>query len=281
MALPYFLGCPQWQDPAWNTLLPPSQTPLARYSQVLNCVEGNTTFYATPSQEQCRQWRLQVPDDFRFLFKFPRRITHDQLLSGITADTNAFLDILSPLNDVLGPMFIQLPAAFKPEHLDRLWRFMDKLPESLACAVEVRNSAFFSKGEAEKALNRGLRERNKARVCLDSRALFSAEPSTDIIRNAQRKKPRVPVHLLPVGAPPMIRYIGHPRLEQNPPFLAPWVERVGQWIEQGQQPYVFMHMPDNGDALALAQLWSRLLQDRLPQVAALDLAAQRPQFGLF
>lgn len=68
---------------------------------------------------------------------------------------------------------------------------------------------------------------------------------------------------------------------QNPPFLAPWVERVGQWIEQGKQPYVFMHMPDNGDALALAQLWSKLLQERLPQVAALDLAAQRPQLGLF
>ncbi|WP_267284053.1 DUF72 domain-containing protein [Marinobacter sp. LV10MA510-1] len=74
-------------------------------------------------------------------------------------------------------MFIQLPAAFKPEHLDRLWRFMDKLPEPLTCAVEVRNSAFFSKGEAEKALNRGLRERNKSRVCLDSRAIFSAEPA--------------------------------------------------------------------------------------------------------
>ena len=281
MALPYFLGCPQWQDPAWNTLLPPGPAPLARYSQVLNCVEGNTTFYATPSQEQCRQWRSQVPDDFRFLFKFPRRITHDLLLSGITADTNAFLNVISPLNDVLGPMFIQLPATFKPEHLDRLWRLMDKLPEPLTCAVEVRNSAFFSKGEAEKALNRGLRERNKSRICLDSRALFSAEPGTDIIRDAQRKKPRVPVHLLPVDAPPMIRYIGHPQLEQNPLFLAPWVERVGQWIEQGKQPYVFMHMPDNGDALALAQLWSKLLQKRLPQVAALDLAAQRPQIGLF
>jgi uncharacterized protein YecE (DUF72 family) len=155
------------------------------------------------------------------------------------------------------------------------------LPEPLTCAVEVRNSAFFNKGEAEKALNRGLRERNVSRVCLDSRALFSAEPDTDIIRDAQRKKPKVPVHLLPVDAPPMIRYIGHPQLEQNPPFLAPWVERVGQWIEQGKQPYVFMHMPDNGDALALAQLWSRLLHKRLPQIAALNLAAQRPQLGLF
>ena len=281
MILPYFLGCPQWQDPGWNSLLPPGPAPLARYSQVLNCVEGNTTFYATPSQEQCRQWRSQVSEDFRFLFKLPRRITHDQLLSGVTADTRAFLDVLSPLNDVLGPLFVQLPAAFRPEHLDRLWQFLDKLPERLTYTVEVRNSAFFSKGEAEKRLNRGLRERNTSRVCLDSRALFSAQPNTEIIREAQRKKPKLPVHILPVDAPPMIRYIGHPQLDCNPPFLAPWVERVSQWIEQGQQPYVFMHMPDNGDALALAQLWSKLLHERLPQIAALDLAAQRPQLGLF
>lgn len=281
MALPYYLGCPQWHDPAWNYLLPPGEAPLARYSQLLNCVEGNTTFYATPSQEQCRQWRLQVPDHFRFLFKLPRRITHDQLLSGETADTRDFLNVLSPLNDVLGPLFVQLPAAFGPQHLNRLWHFLDGLPAPLTYAVEVRNRAFFSKGEAEKKLNRGLRERSTSRVCLDSRALFSVEPDTDLIRHAQRRKPRVPVHLLPVDAPPMIRYIGHPQLDKNPLFLAPWVERVSQWIEAGRAPYVFMHMPDNGDALALAQLWSKLLNERLPHIAALDLSARQPQLGLF
>ncbi len=91
MAQPYFLGCPQWQHPDWTSRLPPGQSPLARYSSALNCVEGNTTFYATPSQEQCRQWRSQVPDDFRFLLKFPRLITHDRLLSGAGRGVSDFL----------------------------------------------------------------------------------------------------------------------------------------------------------------------------------------------
>ncbi|QIL89385.1 DUF72 domain-containing protein [Microbulbifer harenosus] len=52
MKLPYFLGCPQWQHPAWHTRLPAGATPLERHSQLLNCVEGNTTFYATPTQAQ-------------------------------------------------------------------------------------------------------------------------------------------------------------------------------------------------------------------------------------
>lgn len=281
MKQPYFLGCPQWQHPAWNKQLPPGRSPLERYSKLLNCVEGNTTFYATPAQEQCRQWRSQVPEEFRFLFKFPRRITHEQRLAGTTSEVRAFVEILAPLEDVLGPILLQLPAAFGPEYLDNLWRFIDALPARLSCTVEVRHSAFFSKGEAEKALNRGLRERSIARVCLDSRALFTAAPDSEAIRDAQRKKPRVPVHLLPVDAPPVIRYIGHPDLEANRPFLAPWVERVGAWIEEGRRPFVFMHMPDKGHALSLAALWGEMLSEYVPQVRALRLNEKQPQMGLF
>ncbi|MDX1757039.1 MAG: DUF72 domain-containing protein [Marinobacter sp.] len=281
MSRPYFIGCPQWQDPKWNGVLPPGESPLARYSQVFNCVEGNTTFYATPSQEQCRQWRSQVPDDFRFLFKFPRPISHDRLLAGVGPQVRDFLEVLAPLEDVMGPLLLQLPAAFGPEHLPRLWRFIDALPEPLTCTVEVRHPAFFGKGEAEKHLNRGLRGRKVARVCFDGRALFAAAPVDVATRDAQRKKPRVPVHLLPVDAPPVVRYIGHPDLETNRRFLVPWVERVAQWLATSQRPFMFMHMPDNGDALALARLWSDLLGERMPEVEGLELDDKQCQMGLF
>ncbi|OEY65401.1 DUF72 domain-containing protein [Marinobacter sp. X15-166B] len=281
MSLSYYLGCPQWQHAGWSGLLPPGSSPLERYSKVFNCVEGNTTFYAIPSQAQCTQWRTQVPDDFRFLLKFPRHITHDRVMAGVDLDVQAFLQVIAPLRDVLGPFLLQLPAAFGPEHLDRLWRFMDALPAPLTCTVEVRHHAFFSKGAAEKTLNRGLRQRNIARVCFDSRALFSAVPDTDIVRDAQRKKPRVPVHLLPVAAPPVIRYIGHPDLNANRPFLTAWVERVAGWIEGGRRPYVFMHMPDNSDGPALAALWSELLHERLAGVAPLSFNSDDAQMGLF
>lgn len=280
MTRPYFLGCPQWQHPTWNARLPAGASPLERYSQVLNCVEGNTTFYATPSREQCRQWRAQVPDDFRFLLKFPRQISHEQLLAGSAAEVRRFLEIVAPLEDVLGPFLLQLPAAFGPRHLDNLWRFVDALPAPLTCSVEVRHSAFFGKGDAERALNRGLRERNIARVCLDSRALFAAAPDSEATRDAQRKKPQVPVHLLPTDAPGVIRYVGHPELEANRHFLAPWVERVGAWIEEDKRPFVFMHMPEKGDALSLAGLWSELLNKRVRRAEPLSLDEKQPQMGL-
>jgi len=281
MPLPYYLGCPQWQAPNWTTQLPPGASALARYARVFNTVEGNTTFYATPSQTQCEQWREQVPDDFRFLLKLPRALTHERMLTNVGSELQAFLDVIAPLSDVLGPMLLQLPASFGPNRLSQLWRFLDTAPDTLDWTVEVRNPAFFAKGEEEKALNQGLRQRKLARVCMDSRAVFSAVPDNDVIVDAQRKKPRVPVHLLPSDAPPVIRYIGHPDLETNRDFLAPWVTRVKGWLESGVQPYVFMHMPDNAHAVALAELWTELLRAQLPSLEPLPVDVPKPQLGLF
>ena len=281
MARPYYLGCPQWQDPNWNSQLPPGGTPLARYAQVFNTVEGNTTFYASPSRDQCLQWRQQVPDSFRFLFKLPRAISHERFLTGVGDELETFLSLIEPLNDVLGPMMLQLPAGFGPQRLDQLWRFLDTAPKFLHWTVEVRHPAFFAKGDEERALNQGLRARKLARVVLDSRALFSATPDCESTIDAQRKKPRLPVHVLPGEVAPVIRYVGHPDLQANRLFLAPWVERVVCWIEAGKQPYVFIHMPDNGDALALAALWHDMLAERLPGLAPLALGRQVKQPGLF
>jgi len=279
--LPYYLGGPQWQAPAWHSQLPAGGPPLARYAKVFNTVEGNTTFYASPSRAQSEQWRQQVPDDFRFLLKLPKALTHEHFLHGVEQQFQAFLRLVEPLRDVLGPMLLQLPAGFGPGHLDQLWRFLDTAPVDLDWTVEVRHPAFFAKGEAERALNRGLMECKLARVVLDSRALFSAFPDNPVTIDAQRKKPRVPVHLLPSEGAPVIRFIGHPDLDANRPFLAPWVERVARWIETGIRPYVFMHMPDNNHAIELACLWTELLQEHLPELGPLPVTTSTPQIGLF
>jgi uncharacterized protein YecE (DUF72 family) len=61
----------------------------------------------------------------------------------------------------------------------------------------------------------------------------------------------------------------------------PWVERAGIWIEEGKHPFIFMHMPNKGDALSLAALWNELLRERVSTVDALHLDTTQPQMGLF
>ncbi|MFP8965597.1 DUF72 domain-containing protein [Pokkaliibacter sp. CJK22405] len=263
MTLPYYLGCPQWQHPRWKTQLPSGYAPLEAYSQVFNTVEGNTTFYATPTQAQCEQWRAQVPDTFRFLFKLPKSITHDALLRDGTRHAQQFLRQLEPLHEVMGPLLLQLSARFGPEHLDDLWRLLDEMDLAEKACIEVRHPSFFAKGEEEKALNQGIRDRGLARVCFDSRGLFAAKAEDESTKEAQRKKPQVPVHILPSEADPVVRFIGHPQCEMNDSFLLPWAKRFAQWIGEGKRPYLFLHMPDNGEALNLVRRWQPLLESAL------------------
>ena len=65
--------------------------------------------------------------------------------------------------------------------------------------------------------------------------------------------------------------------------MAPWLDKVAGWIEQGLQPHVFLHTPDNLRAPQLALRFHQQLGERLPGLPALalpDLQAQELQLGL-
>ena len=56
---------------------------------------------------------------------------------------------------------------------------------------------------------------------------------------------------------------------------------MANWIAEGRKPYMFIHMPDNGQALSLVQLWQGLLREKVPELPELGLADQVDQPGLF
>ncbi len=216
-----YIGLPQWQHPAWGRL---GLRDLADYSRYFNCVEGNTTFYALPRPEIVLRWRDMTPDSFRFCFKFPATISHQAALRDCDKELQAFYHCLAPLNDRIGQLWLQLPAAFGPNELDRLWQFIDKLPAGFQYGVEVRHPEFFAKGAAELALNQGLHQRSINRVMLDSRPIHAAKPLTAAVRDAQSKKPRLPVHAVVTGGQPLVRFIGGDQLDDNLALFAPWLQ---------------------------------------------------------
>ena len=281
MSLPYFLGCPSWSEPAWRGSLfakgLSSQAFLPAYSQVFNCVEGNTTFYAKPSAETVSRWAAQVPDDFHFCAKFYRQVSHSNDLREQIGAALEFIELLKPLLAKGAPMWLQLPASFGPWRLPELETFVKAM--AVPMAVEVRHLAFFMKGEEERALNRLLLEQGVERICLDSRALFSCQEQSAAVLHAQAKKPRLPLRPAAFSQSPQVRFIGHPELAANDEFLAPWVEKVAQWIEAGLTPHVFLHTPDNHQAPELALRFHAQLCTRLPGLAAREFTAT--QLGLF
>ncbi|AZD59134.1 DUF72 domain-containing protein [Pseudomonas chlororaphis] len=285
MLLPYYLGCPSWSENAWREYLyPGSARPtdfLGLYCQVFNAVEGNTTFYARPAEATVQRWAQTMPEHFRFTAKFPGDISHGGDLREQLGAAESFLQLLSPLGERVSPLWLQLPASFTPQRLAELAGFIDGLERPLA--VEVRHRDFFAKGDAERMLNRLLLDRGVERICLDPRALFSCTSSEPSVLHAQSKKPKVPPRPAAFTQFPQVRFIGHPELKANDPFLVPWIDKVAGWIEEGRTPYIFLHTADNRLAAELARRFHARLMQRLPGLPALPELYREPaaeQLGL-
>jgi uncharacterized protein YecE (DUF72 family) len=268
----YFLGCPIWACSRWQGSLFTKRARrddwLKQYSQVFATVEGNSTFYGLPTRDSVQRWIETTLEPFHFALKFPRTISHDHRLLNADAETDAFLEILEILHkaDRLGPSFLQLPSGFSPHHIDDLAKYLEGLPTEFPYAVEVRHPDFFDRGRNERALQHLLCDLKVDRVILDSRPLFSAPPENDSERQAQSRKPQLPVHPTATARCPMIRFIGRNDVQRTLPWIHEWAPVVAQWIIAGLTPYVFMHTPDDLHAPSLARLFHSELQKHTQRV---------------
>lgn len=239
-----YIGLPQWHHAKWAGL---GIRSLDDYAQLFNCVEGNTTFYALPDAASVRRWRDMTSENFRFCFKFPSAISHQAALTQCDALRDDFFRCMSHLGDRIGQYWLQLPARFAPDDLPLLWRFLDTLPCDYHYGVEVRHPAFFAKGDAEQALNRGLHAREINRVILDSRAVHMAAGNSPALSEARGKKPRVPVHAIATAQQPMTRFIASDDPVESLALFAVWIDKLSAWQSHGYNPYLFIHTPDMGE----------------------------------
>ncbi len=268
----YFLGCPIWGNKAWVGELfaaeAKQQDFLRQYASVFNTVEGNTTFYGLPTAKTAARWLAHTPKGFRFALKFPRVISHTKRLRNAEPETAAFMDLLATLQDRIGPSFLQLPPAFGPRDLPALDEYLTALPNAFHYAVEIRHNLFFA--EAENELTAVLKSHRANRVVFDTRGLHSANVDDPAGREAQRKKPKVPVRFVATGRFPFVRFVGHPEVRENLPLLSEWAPVVANWIREGRTPFVFFHAPDDFYAPHLARHFHRLLSNQI------DVGEMRP-----
>ncbi|MFD2882826.1 DUF72 domain-containing protein [Pseudomonas lini] len=286
MLQPYYLGCPSWSENVWRDYLYPQDARPAEflnlYSQVFNAVEGNTTFYASPSAATVQRWAETMPEHFRFTAKFPGDISHSGDLREQLTAAETFLQLLSPLGERVSPLWLQLSKSFTPQRLSELAGFIDAVDRPLA--VEVRHDEFFAKGDAERMLNRLLLDRGVERICLDPRALFSCTSTDPSVLHAQSKKS-------PGCRLDLLRLLSFHRCVSSAilclkPTIHSWCRgsrKIAVWIEEGRTPYIFLHTADNLLAAKLAQRFHAQLMLRLPGLPPLPELYREPaaeQLGL-
>jgi uncharacterized protein YecE (DUF72 family) len=260
-----------WQGRELPHPLPPRDR-LRAYARWCNAVEGNTTFYATPSVETVRSWAEQTAPDFRFLLKLPRPITHERRLADVAEPLRAFLTAIEPLGPRTHALWVQLPPSFTPGDLDALAGFLRRLPGRYRYAVEVRHRAFFEDPRWEQRLEQVLGEVGAEWVTFDTTVLYETPPSTDMEREAWMKKPRLPRRQRALTDQPIVRYIGRDDEELTVAGWQPWLDTVVDWLREGRSPTVFIHTPDNDAALTLARRFHADVRARLPEVEPLPEA---------
>ena len=268
----FHLGAPMWAMEPWRGRLytrgAKAKNYLSQYASVFNTVEGNNTFYGLPKPDTVLRWQDEVPESFRFCFKFPRIITHDVLLGGQIAEdeTARFLDLLEPIQDKIGLLFLQLPPGFNDQQMDRLAIYLQHLPKNYHYCVEPRHADFFSQGAAEQAFDALLSKQRSNRALFLTSTLHAMTPSNGDIREAQRKKPAFPDRWTVTSDRPFLRYVGHEEVEPNEDQLALLADMASAWIAEGRTPYLFMHTPGDRLVPELGRRLHQLLQMRLANV---------------
>lgn len=257
-----------WAHPGWQgRLLPHSLSPRERlraYASWCNAVEGNTTFYATPSEATVNSWAEQTAPDFRMLLKLPKPISHGRRLVDAEGPLREFLDVIEPLGPRVHALWVQLPASFGPADLGALAAFLHRVPGGLPCTVEVRHRAFFEDLRWERHLERVLADVGAEWTSFDTTDLFATPPSSDAEREAWAKKPRLPRRSRALTGRPVVRYIGRDNSQRTSEGWRHWTGTVADWLREGRSPTVFIHTPDNNDSLALARQFHDDVRTLLP-----------------
>ncbi len=134
----------EWKGSFYPEDLPQTQM-LRYYSGKLDTVEINNTFYRMPRESVLVGWAETTADDFSFVLKASRRITHIKRLKDAGDELQYLLRTAAVLGERLGPILFQLPPNMKKD-LERLLGFLALFRGNVRPAFEFRNATWFDEG---------------------------------------------------------------------------------------------------------------------------------------
>jgi uncharacterized protein YecE (DUF72 family) len=143
-----WLGTSGWQYRDWRGRFYPHDLPqprwLEHYAAHFRTVELNNSFYRLPAAETFAGWRKRTPDDFVFVVKASRYLSHIKRLVDPDDSVDLFVTRARELGDKLGPVLLQLPPTF-PAEPERLARTLSRFGRHrIRVAVEFRHRTWFT-----------------------------------------------------------------------------------------------------------------------------------------
>jgi len=146
-----YFGTAGWSYPDWEGIVYPKPRPkgfdpLEYLSGWVDVIEINSSFYAPPSEKNCRSWLSRVADrpDFVFTLKLWRRFTHEREPFG-AEETEPFRLAAAILAERqrLGAVLAQFPMSFHHTEENRAW--LDQVFtvfSEFPLALEVRHASW-------------------------------------------------------------------------------------------------------------------------------------------
>ena len=139
------VGCSGWSYADWRGPVyggrPPARW-LARYAELFDTVEVNSTFYRLAREAAVGRWAATTPPGFTFTVKASRYLTHVRRLRDLGEPLERFRAPLAPLGPKLGPTLWQLPPGFRRDD-ERLLGALARLPPGRH-AFEFRDPSWFA-----------------------------------------------------------------------------------------------------------------------------------------
>lgn len=219
---------PEWRGSFYPEKMKPADM-LPFYAAAFDSVEINYTFYRMPNAKTIDGWAAATPQDFRFVLKAPKRITHERRLKDFGDTLAVFVRLASALDDRLGPLLFQLPPNLKKD-LPRLEAFLDELPDTAKAAFEFRHESWF-----DEDVLAALRARGVALCIADSEKI-----SAPVVQTAAFSYFR-------------LRDEGYQDAD-----IAAWAEKVREASTSGEV-YVFFKHEESGKGPAFAKQLRELL----------------------
>ena len=250
----FFIGSAVWAHQGWVGNFFPKGTKqadyLREYAKRLTTVEGNTTFWATPSVETVLRWAEDTPAYFRFCPKLPRSVSHAGQLMPHLSEAQRFVDLMRNLGTRLGPLFLQLPPRYSPKLINDLQKFLAAWPREVQLAIEVRHLDWFSEPH-HSALNDLLRAHDVARVLIDTRPIRNmpeAKIEDGKVQGAggtgARTQARCAAAARTDGFVCVCALHRQPGCAGECALLDEWADRMAGWLKEEATVFAFCHCPD-------------------------------------